>query len=285
MESLIQIGIETSEESSRPGPKSTHDDVREQLVSTALRMMLDDGVAASLKGVSFSDVVDRSGVARATAYRALSDNIDGSPSEWIRQELLKATIRAAPGGDEYQGTAATALKVLQDNSEILDHGTTRQITDVMREAIRVACEENYNALRQSIFWRACIAMESSIASQGDRADPELLEELEKSERGSIDDFAALYEALGDEFSLRIKAPYNWRQVAAATASLVEGIAIRSRFSEEVGPTMRRTGPDGEEHEWTLLGIGFEAIVCAMTEPIPGRVAADLTLPDFDGSEQ
>jgi len=248
-------------------------------------MMLEDGVTASLKGVSFSDVVDHSGVARATAYRALSDNTDGTPTEWIRQELLKATIRAAPGGDEYQGTAATALRILQNNSEILDHGTSRQITDVMREVIRVSCEDNYNALRQSAFWRICIAMEGSIASQGDNADAELLEELEKSERGSIDDFAALYEALGAEFSLRIKAPYNWRQVAAASASLVEGIAIRSRFSEEVGPTMRHTGRGGEEVEWTLLGIGFEAIICIMTEPIPGRVAADLTLPDFDGNEQ
>ena len=281
MEGLIQIETESSDNSPRPGPKSTHDDVRSRLVEAALRILLEDGIAASLKGVSFSDVVDRSGVPRATAYRALSGNINETPSEWIRTELLKATIRAAPGGEEYQSTSATAFKVLSDNSEALDHGTARQVTDVMREAIRVSCEDNYNTLQGSIFWRACIAMEGSIASQGDSADPEILAEFEERERNSIDDFAELYDAMGAVFGLGIKAPYSWRQIAAASASLVEGIAIRARISDEVGPTMRRTGPGGKEVEWTLLGIGFEALICAMTEPIPGRIAADLTLPDFE----
>ena len=240
MEGLIQIETESSDNSPRPGPKSTHDDVRSRLVEAALRILLEDGIAASLKGVSFSDVVDRSGVPRATAYRALSGN-----------------------------------------SEALDHGTARQVTDVMREAIRVSCEDNYNTLQGSIFWRACIAMEGSVASQGDSAEPEILAEFEERERNSIDDFAELYDAMGAVFGLGIKAPYSWRQIAAASASLVEGIAIRARISDEVGPTMRRTGPGGKEVEWTLLGIGFEALICAMTEPIPGRIAADLTLPDFE----
>ncbi len=281
MESLIQVNPETNDEARRPGPKPTHDEVRAKLVGTALEMMLQEGVTPSLKALSFSDVVDRSGVARATAYRALSEGTEVSPSEWIRQELLRATIRAAPGGDEYQGTAAAALKVLKRSSEILDHGDTRQLTDLMREVIRVGCEANYEALHNSVFWRASIAMECSIASQGDNADPDLLEELHKSENDSIDDFAALYEALGAEFNLQIKEAYSWRQIAAASASLVEGIAMRNRFSDDVGSTMRRTGPGGTEVPWTLLGIGFEALVLAMTEPGPGKVWANLALPDFD----
>jgi len=284
MESLIQVESEKSRDSSRPGPKSTHDEVRQRLVSVALEMMLEDGVVASLQGVSFTDVVDRSGVARATAYRALSENVGCTPSEWIRQELLRTTIRAAPGSDEYQSSAAVALKILQENNATLDHGTVREVTDLMRETIRVGCEANYKALGQSIWWRACIAMEGAIASQGDNADPELVAELEKSERGAIDDFAALYEALGGEFNLQVRPPYTWRQIAAVSASLVEGIALRSRFSEEVGPTMRPTGPGGKEVPWTLLGIGFEAAISAMTSPMPGRVAADLSLPDYDEGE-
>jgi len=282
MESLIQVEPETNDETRRPGPKPIHDEVRSALISAALSMMLEDGVIASLRDLSFADVVDRSGVARATAYRALSDDGELSPSEWIRQELLRATIRAAPGGDEYQGTAAAAVKVLQNGTDVLDNGTTRQLTDLMREVIRVGCEANYESLHNSIFWRARIVMEGSIASQGDHADPEMLQEMAKSEAGAIDDFAALYEALGSEFNLRIRHPYTWRQIASASASLVEGIAIRDRFSDDVGSTMRRTGPGGEEREWPLLGIGFEALVLAMTEPVPERVCADLSLPDHGG---
>jgi hypothetical protein len=45
----------------------------------------------------------------------------------------------------------------------------------------------------------------------------------------------------------------------------------------VGPSTgipRPTGPDGEIQEWTLLGLGLDALVDRYVEPVPGWVPPD-----------
>jgi len=267
----------------KPGRKSIHSDVREKLVRSGLELMVQRGFRASLNKVSFVEVVEHSGVARATAYRALAAGGGESPAEWLDRELLKAALRDAPGGSEFDSTAAAGLAVYEANSDRMAEGTVRDLTDIVRAMMRVATDANFDAVVNSVYWQAYMIAASALATQGADADPEMLEILHESELRTTEDFARFYETIASAFGRKIRPEYTWGQLATMLAALVEGLAMRARYSEHLHSVARRTGPGGSEEPWSPLGVGTEALMIAMTEPIPGRVAADLTIPDHDGS--
>lgn len=267
----------------KPGRKPIHAEVREKLVRSGLEMMLQRGFRASLNKLSFVEVVESSGVSRATAYRALASEDEDSPSEWLDRALLKAALRDAPSGSEYDSTAAAALAVYEDNAERISDGTVRDLTDIVRAMIRVATATNLNAVLNSAHWKAYMVAASSLATQGPDADPEMLEILHDNESRAAAEFARLYETMGAAFGRRIRPEYSWEQLATMLAAMVEGLAMRDAYSEHLQPVVRCTGPGGSEEPWDPLGVGTEALIMAMTEPIPGRVAADLAIPDHDSS--
>ncbi len=281
MESLIQSDPAPNFKSSKPGRKPAHDEVLEKLVEAGVEIMFEQGLRTSLNEVSFSNVVERSGVARATAYRALGEVADASPAEWLERELLKSALKGSPGRSDDDGTAAVAMRVFEDNSKRLEAGTTADFTAVLRMIIRLGCEANYDAIVNSANWTAYIAAAGAIATQGSDADSEMLDDLTASETTTIHDYAALYEMIATSFGLRIKSAYTFEQFATMLASLADGLAVRQLYSDGVAPVERPTGPDGESELWNLLGLGMEALVVSMTEPIPGVVAADLTRPDHE----
>ena len=269
--------------SHKPGRKPIHADVREKLVRAGLELMLERGFRASLNKVSFVEVVEHSGVARATAYRALAAVGDDSPAEWLDRELLKAALRDAPSGSEFDSTAASALAIYEANSERISDGTVRDLTDTVRAMIRVATDANYDAVLNSDYWKAYMIAASAFATQGDNADPDMLEVLRKSELNTTREFAQFYETVATVFGRAIRPEYTWEQLATMLAALVEGLAMRAPYSEHVGSVTRHTGPGGAEESWNSLGVATEALIIAMTKPIPGRAAVDLTIPDTDES--
>ncbi len=281
MESLIKQDPDQKSKSARPGRKPTHDEALAKLVDAGVEIMFEQGLHASLNEVSFSDVVDRSGVARATAYRALNDVGDVSPADWLERELLKAALKGSPGRSENDSSTQVALKVFEDNRSRLDSGSPTDFTAVLRMIIRIGCEANHNAIINSPNWTAYIAAAGAVATQGSAADAEMLDDLSASESDTIHGYAVLYEMVATVFGLRIKPAYTYEQFATMLASLVDGLAVRQLYSDDVAPVSRPTGPGGEMESWSLLGLGMEAMVLAMTEPIPGEVAADLTLPDHE----
>ncbi|MDJ0770862.1 MAG: hypothetical protein QNJ12_18860 [Ilumatobacter sp.] len=66
-----------------------------------------------------------------------------------------------------------------------------------------------------------------------------------------------YERMLEQLSLRLREPYTILQLATLAASLTDGIALRAGLDPERTQHARR--PD-DEQEWTLLGVGFVAIV-------------------------
>ncbi len=66
-------------------------------------------------------------------------------------------------------------------------------------------------------------------------------------------------------------------LAAAGASLVEGIAMRHGFNDEITMIERPTGPGEATEEWSLFAVAFEAVFIGMCEPIdPTTPFADFT---------
>ena len=77
-------------------------------------------------------------------------------------------------------------------------------------------------------------------------------------------FTGLFGYLG----FRVREPMTMRQFTDAALAWSEGQAIRQRVSGEVTRLSLPTGPDGEMQEWTLFGVGIEALVQQFFEPDP-----------------
>ena len=58
------------------------------------------------------------------------------------------------------------------------------------------------------------------------------------------------------------------EFSAVTFALNEGLVHRLSDTFRRGGIQRPTGPDGEQREWTLYAIGFEALVHAFWEKKP-----------------
>jgi hypothetical protein len=87
-------------------------------------------------------------------------------------------------------------------------------------------------------------------------------------------WAELYGALIDVLGLRVRAPLSLRQFTVSVGALVEGCALRQGADKDVGTILRPTGPDGSLQEWTLFGVGLEALALQYLEIDP-----EWTLPD------
>ena len=85
---------------------------------------------------------------------------------------------------------------------------------------------------------------------------------------SLSSFVELYEALLRAYGRRMRPPFTLQHIAVALAALGEGFALQAIEGEE-HPVVVLPGVDGEdEEEWTLFGVAVDALVNAVTEPLP-----------------
>ncbi len=118
-----------------------------------------------------------------------------------------------------------------------------------------------------------------------RSEYELPNIIEAPERALL---SAVYGSLRSS-----PAPPDWRhdafsqaerhvnvtmeQFTAAGISLVEGIAMRRSFNDQITMIDRPTGPGGTIEKWSLFAMAFEALFIGFREPIdPTTPFADLT---------
>ena len=80
-------------------------------------------------------------------------------------------------------------------------------------------------------------------------------------------FAAIAEAnlafartLQDDLGLRLRTGLELDHFVLSATALIKGCALRDRADPlALHGIMRPTGPDGAEQEWTILGVGLEAL--------------------------
>jgi hypothetical protein len=85
---------------------------------------------------------------------------------------------------------------------------------------------------------------------------------------TTDLWSELYSAMLTHVGLRPRAPLTLRQFTVSVGALVEGCALRAGAERDQAAILRPTGPDGELQEWTLFGIGLEALAFQFLEVDP-----------------
>lgn len=259
----------------RPGPDSTLDEVRAKLIAAGTDLLRERGVDLGLAEVPLADAIKRAGVTRSTAYRSLAHE-DLAPQAVLHRALVDNLLTGYTRGETRNDIQADIGEELQRHAGVFENGTVEERTRAMRAIIRVGANRSYVAAIDSPERSILTAMYGALRSSDDESDWRR-EALVQGEQALNEMFSALYTDLSTLFHHRLRTPFTMDQFTAAAASLLEGMAMRHGFNEELRTVERSTGPDGTPESWTLFAIAFEAMFIGMFEPDdPHDPFADLT---------
>ena len=259
----------------RPGPESTLDEVRAQLIAAGTKLLEERGVDVGLAHITLSDAIAEAGVTRSTAYRSLADD-DLAPQAVLHRALLTSLLTRNSRAVSIDAIGVAVSKELENQTANMASDDIADRTRALRAIIRVGAAESYNGVAASRERSTLTAIYGALRSL-DEEDDWRYQALVKGEIGLTEVFTTMYEGLAELFGYRIKSIYTLEQFTGIAASLIEGIALRHGINPHIGPMYRPTGEGGELESWTAFATAFEALFIGFFElDNPDEPFADLT---------
>jgi hypothetical protein len=258
--------------SAKRQPRQSRDELRAVLIETGRAILRDEGMGTGAETLTFKRVFER--VYQDRGLRLTNASV--IKRVWANQAEFQTDVLVAIAADEGVVEFDRAVEALAPVYEAMGTATPTARWAVLREVCRVGGAAHMAALTESADWPLWIGVwtlssAGDPSEQGKRIDDALL-----SGYGSLTSrFDQAFEGLTARLGLRLRAPLTVRQLTMAVGALAEGCALRGR----VDPTgmygiVRHTGPHGEDQEWTLFGIGLEALAHQFFEMDPD--AGDLS---------
>jgi AcrR family transcriptional regulator len=272
--------------SKRRRQRLSAEEVREKMFEAAREVLFLQGVTVSLEDLGMDEVIFRAGVPRSSVYRI-----------WPYKDDFVNDLLIDLAGPSWRGTAAfdeetikVAIEVVRNNWNRLSTAEGRRA--VLLEAVRTGATRNLDGIVDSLEWPiyvALIATSRGANKQSDENSQRLVARLEQAESQFIIFMGDFYAAMSQMLGLRPKEGYTYRQLAAAGAATVEGLALRRVLFEAnsdnraSSPTSvlesvveaKLRHPEDDSHDWSIAAIAFQGILDAFTESDPNWVPANL----------
>ena len=239
-------------------------DLRTRLVEEGREIVFTEGLEASSSNLTFKRVFDR--MAAKTGIRITNASV--IKRIWENQADFQADVLVSVARDEARrargsGQRATALLAT------LDMSTPESREAALREVCRVEGNASSAAIDRSAnwsLWLSVVAMANGTTQPDVRAriKTALAEGYGSVTKYWSDNFAALSGMLG----VRIRHPWTMDHFSTAAIAYAEGCALRQLMTDHIEMTIRPTGPNGEDQEWSPYAIGMEALVHRFLEPDP-----------------
>ena len=113
----------------------------------------------------------------------------------------------------------------------------------------------------------------TVTNPGNKSDPKLRQALAEGLEETGEAWDQLFGTIMSRLGLRLRPGLTLRQLTESTGAMAAGYALRQASRDEDQVFERPTGAGGELQEWTLLGIGLEALGIQFLEIDPGWVPA------------
>lgn len=222
-------------------------------------------MTSGLDAVTLDGAISESGVPRGSAYK-LWQSDDQTPQDGFRRAVVLDILRTLPASTGLPSTEGVYAEALT-SIEHLDLQDPADNDYALRELTRVVTAFNHLRLEDGENWRIYGALRSAALTRfGD--DTEMLDAIREGEEFLIQGYADLYGSVAELLGYRLKGDLTLLEFSAVTFALNEGLVHRLSDTFRRGGISRPTGPNGEEREWTLYAIGFEALVHAFWEKKP-----------------
>ncbi len=239
------------------------------MMDAGTSLLLEEGLGVGASALTFKRVFERieatQGVrlTNASVIRRVWEN----QAEFQDDVLVDLALGGDSSGDSDE-VGLALLPVLAGADRSTPDGRTRGLQQVCR----VGGDASLRAMVGSRAWSVWVgiwvlAVTTPPTERGRRVHRALLDGYEAT--------TGLWEAMHGgvlaHLGFRVRAPYTVRQLTVSVGALVEGCALRAGAESGTEVVLRPTGPEGADEEWTLFGIGLEALLAQYTELDPDWV--------------
>ena len=245
-------------------PKYPADEVRTRLLAAAREVLRTKGVRGGLDAVTLDAAILAADVPRGSAYRVWQSE-SMAPQDAFRTAVVM-DVFLLPATTGLPATAEFIESELEKHAALIAEGKPAQMAWLGRELMRTVGEFNFEQLDASQNWRIYSALRTGATTQPD-VPADVLESLREGEEYLIDQYSMLYEKMSQLLEMRIREPFTVQEFAACLYSVNEGLAGRLSSNYRKRGIPRPTGPAGEEQDWTLMSVAFEALVQYFWEPV------------------
>ncbi|MGD0881785.1 MAG: hypothetical protein ABSB09_09485 [Acidimicrobiales bacterium] len=247
-------------------------EIRDVMMEVGRNLLVDEGLGIGAGDLTFKRVFDRveatHGVrlTNASVIRRVWEN-----QAEFRDDVLAEVARAGDTAGDTGSTVEAALSLFPS----LDLSTPEGRLRGMSQMARVGGEAGLRAMVTSRHWSLWVgvwilAVTSPPSQRGRQIRGALLDGYETT-TGTWED---LHGSMVSGLGLRVREPFELRQFTVAVGALIEGCALRHGTARDGDAIVRPTGPDGALEEWTLVGVGLEALMLRFLEIDPDWVAPD-----------
>jgi hypothetical protein len=249
----------------RRQPRRSKEDLRSLLLEAAQEILREQGLGVGTDALSFKRVFDR--VERDTGLRLTNASV--IRRIWDNQADYHTDVLVDIAADDGREDVDRTINALGPVLGSIDLSTPNGRFAAMSEICRVGGAANIKALRESHNWSLWIGV-WALATAGESTDQKkriqlaLLEGYESVTELYEETYLALLGLLG----LRIRPPLTIRHFTVAIGALAEGCTLRNRVDLDMEGIDLPTGPDGDDQEWTVFGIGLEALARRFLELDP-----------------
>jgi hypothetical protein len=249
----------------RRRPRRSREDLRSLLLEAAQAILFEEGLGVGTDALNFKRVFDR--VEKDTGIRLTNASV--IRRIWDSQADYHTDVLIDIAADEGTQEMAQTVEALAPVLGSLDVSTPGRRDTALREVCRIGGAANVQALRESNNWSLWIGI-WALATAGDATEQKsriqmaLLEGYESV----TETYEEIYFQLAALLGLRLREPLTIRQFTVAAGALAEGCTLRNRVDVDMEGIVLPTGPQGEDQEWTLFGLGLEALARRFFEPDP-----------------
>jgi len=248
-------------------PQLSRGELRTLLIEAGQGILREEGLGAGAELLTFRRVCER--IETERGLRIGNGSIIGRVWESLfdYQTEVLATIAADDSTAEIEETLDGLIPILLG----ADPSSEESRWATVREVCRAGAAANMVALSQSTDWSLWIGVWAVTSVGSAPARRRRIEAaLEQAYLAVTERMERIYQAAMDIVGFRVRSGLTIRQFTIAVAALTEGCVLRNRVDgQAMSGIVRSTGPGGQPQEWTLFGIGLEALAEKFFEPAPG----------------
>jgi len=238
---------------------------RERLIQAGIDALAREGLSVGMDSVNLEQAVRDSTVPRSSAYAVWSTDEEFSPQELFQREVL---LRAV---DRRKETTERLMEEIAEHLADEDESLSRE--EKRRELVRIAATSSLRNVQESASWQIVFALRSILqTAPTESRDQDLLDWISRNEEEArIETIEQLYKPLAEMFGLRPRPEFGeraWHLAEISSASLVEGMAMRSALSASQHFYGHPNPASSEDNEWSLYALLFERMIDVFLEPIP-----------------
>ncbi len=245
--------------------RRTRQELRNLMVEAGAEILWEEGLGAGAEHLTFKRVFER--LARTHDVRVTHASVIGRI--WHNQEEYQTDVLANLAQLEIQDVDAEVDRALSGLGE-LDTSTPEARWRAVTEICRLGGEATMHGILQSPTWPRWMGLWALAAvDAGSPRKQPIVDALLRAEDDATDYYETSYTAAMQALGLRMREPLTVRQFADAIDAYAQGCALRAGVDPTTSDGIERpTGPDGADQDWTLFGLGVEALVHQFIEIDP-----------------